>query len=129
MQYEVPIRKVPTAPYCNTPISIQQLLSDKCHTFLAANTDNSLTGTIRISDHGQLTCDFLVLAVLKSLVQVGETPYEELAIACRELFLQILHANNEYITVGMMLKCLSNDTYEKAQLSKVIKNIAAEVNS
>lgn len=127
MQFAAPCHKLPTTPYCATPLSIKSKFTEMCHTFMAANTDDSPTGTIVVGEHGTITCDFLVLAVLKSLVRVGETPSEELAIACRQLFLSILHANSSYITVGNMLKCLSKDTYETAQLSDAIKAIVAEV--
>ena len=127
MQFTAPCHKLSTAPYCATPVSIKSKLIDQCHTFMAANTDDSPTGSIVVADRGKITCDSLVLAVLKSLVRVGETPSEELALACRKLFLSILHADSSYITIGAMLKCLSKDTYELTQLSDAIKAVAAEV--
>lgn len=127
MQFTAPCHKLPTTPYCATPLSIKSKFTDMCHTIMAANTDDSPTGKIVVGEHGTITCDFLVLAVLKSLVRVGETPSEELAVACRQLFLNIMHADSSYITVGTMLKCLSRDTYELVQLSDAIEAIAAEV--
>lgn len=42
-------------------------------------------------------CDYSVYAIMKSLVMLGINKNEERAIACRDLFMQILHIPNAYI--------------------------------
>lgn len=126
MQYKVDTKKVKCAHYCGNQLSIRQSFKDKCNAVLLSNTDNEISGKIQVRDGGQVLCDFKVIAVLKTLVRMGSTPYEELAVACRQLFLSILHADPSYITVGKMLSCLSKDTYELAQLSLAIKEVANE---
>lgn len=126
MQYIVDTRKVKCNHYCGNQLSIHQTFKDKCTAVLLSNTDNEVVGKIQTRDGAQLLCDFKVIAVLKTLVRMGSTPYEELAIACRQLFLGILGADASYITVGKMLGCLSKDTYELAQLSAAIKEVANE---
>lgn len=124
MQYNVDMKHVKLSHCCGDQISIKQTFKDKCTAVLLSNTDNEISGKIQIRNGGQLLCDFKVIAVLKTLLRMGTTPYEELANACRQLFLSILKADPYYVTVGKMLGCLSKDTYELAQLSQAIKEVA-----
>lgn len=126
MQYKVDTGKLKFNRYCGNQLSIRQTFVDKCTEVLLANTDNEINGKISIGTKGQLLCDFTVIAVLKTLVRMGSTPYEELAVACRQLFLSILHASDSYVTTGMMLGCLSKENYELAQLSKAIEEVVNE---
>ena len=126
MQYKVDTGRLKFNRYCGNQLSIRQTFIDKCKEVLLSNTDNEISGKINVGDKGQLLCDFLVIAVLKTLVRMGSTPYEELAVACRQLFISILHSNPSYVTVGNMLGCLSKESYELAQLSKAIEEIAHE---
>lgn len=126
MQYQVDTKKVKCTHYCGNQLSIKQNFKDTCAEVLLANTDNEIVGKIKTKTGAQLLCDFKVIAVLKTLVRMGSTSYEELAVSCRLLFYRILQSDSSYITVGKMLSCLSKETYELSQLSAAIKEVADE---
>ena len=102
---------------------IKQQFITRYNVITDLNVDNETVGSIQVGDKFTLRCDFEVIAVLKTLVRLGACRNETLAITCREFFKKIVKSNPTYVTRGNMLSCLSDATYEAAQLSLAIREV------
>lgn len=73
------------------------------------NGDDKDVSTIEMNGTSKM-CDYEVYVTMKSLVMLGINKNEERAIACRDLFLSILQASSDYITLGDMFTKALNPT-------------------
>ena len=121
MSYTAPCNKVFNVPFVSSRVTIKDTFIGHFKSAYSSKDADDSIGSIVVGNHATISCDYEVLAALKALVRTGETPNEELANACRQLFKSILQSDTTYITTKKMLQCLSNETYELDELSKAIR--------